>query len=103
MTHARLFRPNHFALSALSLSLLALPLAIRAQTEINIPVLVPVTGFLALEGTSQRNGALLAIKNAPASVKIKSEVSDTGSSPEKIPIDRLRSSWRSIDGSGLNH
>ncbi len=82
MTHARLFRPNHFALSALSLSLLALPLAIRAQTEINIPVLVPVTGFLALEGTSQRNGALLAIKNAPASVKIKSEVSDTGASPE---------------------
>ena len=74
------FRP---ATMALSISLLALPLMATAQsTEIYIPVLVPVTGFLALEGTSQRNGALLAIKNAPASVKIRSETSDTGASPE---------------------
>ena len=79
MIHARWFRPS---LVALSVSMLALPAAVWAQTEINIPVLVPVTGFLALEGTSQRNGALLAIKNAPASVKIRSEVSDTGASPE---------------------
>jgi branched-chain amino acid transport system substrate-binding protein len=61
----------------------ACPLAASAQTtELNIPVLVPITGFLSLEGTSQRNGALLAIKNAPASVKITSEVTDTGTSPE---------------------
>ena len=79
MSTAYLFRPSLVVLSA---SLLALPIAAHAQSEINIPVLVPVTGFLALEGTSQRNGALLAIKNAPASVKIKSEVSDTGASPE---------------------
>ena len=59
----------------------ALPAA-RAQTEVNIPVLVPITGFLSLEGTSQRNGALLAIKNAPAGVKVTSEVTDTGVSPE---------------------
>ena len=74
------FRP---ATMALSILLLAQPLVASAQTaEIYIPVLVPVTGFLALEGTSQRNGALLAIKNAPASVKIRSETSDTGASPE---------------------
>lgn len=53
-----------------------------AQTEINLPVLVPITGFLSLEGTSQRNGALLAIRNAPAGVKVTSEVTDTGVSPE---------------------
>lgn len=82
MSNTRLFRPSLLTLPALSVSLLALSLAAHAQTEINIPVLVPVTGFLALEGTSQRNGALLAIKNAPASVKIRSEVSDTGASPE---------------------
>jgi len=59
------------------------PLGALAQsTEINLPVLVPITGFLSLEGTSQRNGALLAIKNAPASVKVTSEVTDTGTSPE---------------------
>jgi len=63
--------------------LAAYPLAASAQTaEINLPILVPITGFLSLEGTSQRNGALLAIKNAPPSVKITSEVTDTGASPE---------------------
>jgi branched-chain amino acid transport system substrate-binding protein len=60
----------------------ALPASVLAQTEINIPVLVPITGFLSLEGTSQRNGALLAIKNAPAGVKVGSSVTDTGASPE---------------------
>jgi branched-chain amino acid transport system substrate-binding protein len=61
---------------------LVTPLGASAQTEVNLPVLVPITGFLSLEGTSQRNGALLAIKNAPASVKIISSVTDTGASPE---------------------
>ena len=49
MSTAYLFRPSLVVLSA---SLLALPIAAHAQSEINIPVLVPVTGFLALEGTS---------------------------------------------------
>ncbi len=53
-----------------------------AQTEVVFPVLVPITGFLSLEGTSQRNGAVLAIRNAPAGVKVVSEVTDTGVSPE---------------------
>lgn len=69
-------------LLGLSLTVLAASLAQAQSVEITLPVLVPITGFLALEGTSQRNGALLAIKNAPASVKISSEVSDTGASPE---------------------
>lgn len=30
------------------------------STEVHLPVLVPLTGFVALEGTSERNGALLA-------------------------------------------
>jgi branched-chain amino acid transport system substrate-binding protein len=50
--------------------------------EANLPVLVPITGVLSLEGTSQRNGALLAIKNAPAGVTVKYDVSDTGTAPE---------------------
>jgi branched-chain amino acid transport system substrate-binding protein len=60
----------------------AAPLAALAQAELNMPILVPLTGFLSLEGTSQRNGALLAVKNAPSSVKITAEVTDTGASPE---------------------
>lgn len=62
------------------------PSPARAQSgepvDVNIPILVPITGYLSLEGQSQRNGALLAIKNAPAGVQVRSEVTDTGISPE---------------------
>jgi branched-chain amino acid transport system substrate-binding protein len=51
-----------------------------AVAETRLPVLVPVTGFLALEGASQRNGALLALKHANAGVT--AEVLDTGATPE---------------------
>lgn len=54
----------------------------RGTVEINIPILVPITGFLSLEGQSQRNGALLALRNAPPSIRIRSEVIDTGVAPE---------------------
>ena len=63
--------------------LLAVALAapVHAQ-EIRIPVLVPLTGVLALEGTSQRNGALLAISHPPEGVTARAEVADTGAAPE---------------------
>ena len=54
----------------------------------DIPVLVPVTGFLATEGTSQRNGALLALKNPPGNLKPSYDVVDTGTSPE-IAVNAL--------------
>lgn len=65
------------ALAACSL----VPTSVRAQ-EINLPILVPITGFLSIEGASQRNGALLAAKMAPGGLKVKSEVADTGVAPE---------------------
>ncbi len=56
--------------------------AARADTP-HIPVLVPVTGFLSLEGTSQRNGAVMALEEAIAGkTPVSYEVSDTGTSPE---------------------
>lgn len=54
----------------------------RAADAVRFPILVPVTGFLSLEGTSQRNGAVLALKDAPAGLPVASEVVDTGTSPE---------------------
>ena len=48
----------------------------------SIPVLVPITGFLAVEGKSQRNGAVLALTQAPGKLKVRHDVSDTGTSPE---------------------
>ncbi len=50
--------------------------------EISIPVLVPITGFLSIEGTSQRNGALLAVKENSRGLTVKAEVADTGVAPE---------------------
>lgn len=51
-----------------------------AVAEPRIPVLVPLTGFLSLEGTSQRNGAELALREA--GIPVAWEVSDTATSPE---------------------
>jgi branched-chain amino acid transport system substrate-binding protein len=53
-----------------------------SPVEVNLPILVPITGFLSLEGKSQRNGALLALKNAPAGLRTRAEVVDTGVAPE---------------------
>lgn len=76
-------RRNEYLVLLLASALSTAPLPAFAQpAELNLPILVPITGFLSLEGTSQRNGALLAVKNAPASVKITAEVTDTGASPE---------------------
>lgn len=73
---------RHLGTGVVLATALLVPLTSAAQTEVNLPILVPVTGFLSLEGTSQRNGALLAVKNAPAGLKIASPVTDTGVSPE---------------------
>ncbi len=65
--------------AALAAVAMATPLA---AAEVSIPVLVPITGFLSLEGTSQRNGAMLAIRNAPAGLNVHADVADTGTAPD---------------------
>ncbi len=45
----------------------------------NFPVLVPLTGFLSLEGTSQRNGAVMALDEDKS---VAYGVFDTATSPE---------------------
>lgn len=57
------------------------PSQVRAD-EVYIPILVPITGFIAIEGTAQRNGAVQALENAPDGVDVRYEVSDTSTSPE---------------------
>jgi branched-chain amino acid transport system substrate-binding protein len=72
-------------LAAIAIALLngAPASAQQAQpVEINVPILVPITGFLSLEGKSQRNGALLALKNAPPEIRVRADVVDTGVAPE---------------------
>ncbi|MEO8713993.1 MAG: ABC transporter substrate-binding protein [Acetobacteraceae bacterium] len=80
----------HAAPSRLSAALLVAGLAATSPSasraaEVatpDIPVLVPITGFLAAEGASQRDGALLALRNPPAGVRPRFAVTDTGTSPE---------------------
>ena len=75
-------RSSLLALIGAACGALALTSAASAQpTPVTIPVLVPLTGFLSLEGTSQRNGAELALREA-AGAGVHYNVSDTATSPE---------------------
>lgn len=68
------------AVAAAALVALAGSAAAQAP-EVRLPVLVPLTGFVALEGTSQKNGALLAASRV-RDVIFKPEVLDTAATPE---------------------
>ena len=66
------------AVAALAAAFIAAPVAAQ---DVRLPVLVPLTGFVALEGTSQRNGALLAVAQA-RDVAFRTDVLDTQATPE---------------------
>ena len=61
--------------AALSLvSLLGLvPVPAASADEVYLPIVMPITGFLSVEGARQRNGAVMAIEDAPAGVSIRYE------------------------------
>jgi branched-chain amino acid transport system substrate-binding protein len=48
--------------------------------DVSIPIVMPITGFMSVEGGAQRNGALMALERAPANVKVLSDIYDTGTS-----------------------
>ena len=53
-----------------------------SAADVTLPLLVPVTGPFAIEGSAQRNGALLAMRRAPKGVNVKGEVFDTAIAPD---------------------
>jgi branched-chain amino acid transport system substrate-binding protein len=65
---------------AVALALIVCAASAQAQ-DVRLPVLVPLTGFVALEGTSQKNGALLAAGESH-DVVFKPDVLDTAATPE---------------------
>lgn len=73
---------RHFALIAGLAALTGAPASGAAQEALRLPVLVPLTGFLSLEGTSQRNGAELALMDAGGELGVTYEIADTATSPE---------------------
>jgi branched-chain amino acid transport system substrate-binding protein len=52
----------------------------RADVSAYLPIVVPITGFLSVEGGSQRNGAVMAAEHPPAGIKVVSPVFDTTTS-----------------------
>lgn len=70
------------AVAALLLAAAAVPAAAQeVRLPVPLPILVPLTGFVALEGTSQKNGALLAAGEIKDPV-LKPDVLDTQATPE---------------------
>lgn len=65
------------ATNVTALSLLLMTASAQAE-PLRVPVLVPITGFLSLEGTSQQNGAELAL----AGSRVAFSVADTATAPE---------------------
>jgi branched-chain amino acid transport system substrate-binding protein len=47
--------------------------------DIYLPIVMPITGFMSVEGGSQRNGAVMALETAPAG-KVEFPIFDTGTS-----------------------
>ncbi len=83
-----------------------------APAKDTLPILVPLTSFIALEGTSQKNGALLAIEDAKSADKtldVEGLVLDTASSPQTavrafdraLRTDGIYATFGPIDGNSM--
>ena len=72
--------------------------ASAVAAEYYLPIVMPITGFLSVEGCSQRNGAVMALEHAPAGVGVKYPIFDTGTSATgaATAIDQALSSGKAI-------
>src|SRR5215468_11148741 len=66
--------------SLIAAGLWAAPSQAWGEDTLYLPIVMPVTGFMSVEGGSQRNGALMAAERASAGLKVESPVFDTGTS-----------------------
>ena len=59
---------------------------------------MPITGFLSVEGGSQRNGAVMALEQAPGGMKVDFPIFDTGTSATgaATALDKALSSQKAI-------
>jgi branched-chain amino acid transport system substrate-binding protein len=71
-----------FRYAAFGAALLLGAAASPAQERTSLPILVPITGALALEGQSQRDGALLAFESLKQGPPFHHPVFDTSSNPQ---------------------
>jgi branched-chain amino acid transport system substrate-binding protein len=80
MKSASPHRSSPWAAITLGLGMAAVALDIAAAADAYVPIVMPITGFLSLEGGSQRNGAVMAFEHAPGGKTIDFPIYDTGTS-----------------------
>jgi branched-chain amino acid transport system substrate-binding protein len=76
--HGRRWR--HGSAAILGLGLVAISPGLARSADAYLPIVMPITGFLSVEGGSQRNGAVMALEHAPGGKTIDYPIFDTGTS-----------------------
>jgi len=77
--HSRRLR-RAFVPVVAGLGLAALADTMASAADVYLPIVMPITGFLSVEGGSQRNGAVMALEQAPGGMKADYPIFDTGTS-----------------------
>lgn len=82
----------------LGLGALALCSGVAKAADVYLPIVMPITGFLSVEGGSQRNGAVMALEQAPGGMKANFPIFDTGTSATgaATALDKALSSGKPI-------
>jgi branched-chain amino acid transport system substrate-binding protein len=80
------------------LCLMAGASSVASAADAYLPIVMPITGFLSVEGGSQRNGAVMALEQAPGGMKVDFPVFDTGTSATgaATALDKALSSQKAI-------
>ena len=73
-------RWRYSSAAILGLGLATMSSGIARSADAYLPIVMPITGFLSVEGGSQRNGAVMALEHAPGGKTIDYPVFDTGTS-----------------------
>ena len=89
---------NTVAAVGVGLGLAALASGFASAADAYLPIVMPITGFLSVEGGSQRNGAVMALEQAPGGMKIDYPIFDTGTSATgaATALDKALSSQKAI-------
>lgn len=92
-------RPSRLRHSLLAgIGVLTLASAAAHAAEVYLPIVMPITGFLSVEGGSQRNGAVMALDEKPSGVAAKYTIFDTGTSATGAAsaLDKALSSGKAV-------
>jgi branched-chain amino acid transport system substrate-binding protein len=92
------WRSSRAAPVMLGLAVAAISASFAEGADAYLPIVMPITGFLSVEGGSQRNGAVMALEHAPGGKTIDFPIFDTGTSAmgAATALDKALSSNKAI-------